>query len=522
MIQKFLAALQPVTGHRHFAVAVLLACQLLAGLLTFTHYGLSWDEPLFYNYADSIHLAYTPQAWLDPTFDFEQVYGRSAGDHKTYGPAYILLARPVQQLIQDLGTDMAAAWHLVNFLTFVLGTALFYALALRWLNPWPALAAATLFALQPLLWGHAFINPKDIPFMVFFLAAVHGGIRLVDELASGNGNAPRGSLLAAGILLGLATAIRVIGPFAGVLVILYALTRFQPRFIFPLLGYAGLAVLVMLIFWPFLWGNPIQNLLTVFKHMSDNPTDIPVLFLGQIFTADQMPTRYFPMMLLLTLTEPVWPLAAAGFGLTAWRARAQKDLGAALLVCAFWFGTLFLYVVLRNPAVYDGIRHFLFILPPVFLLAGFALQWLWQKLRGWRFALVWILVLLPGLIGITELFPYEYAYYNRLAGGTGGAFRTHETEYWLTCYRESIEWVREKMPDSKIYVQRRLDIAEYYAGGQAVQTLDGIDEGDLVRGDILVFSTRTDADRRTVFRGLPNIHKVSRAGADFCVVKVQP
>ena len=32
---------------------------------------------------------------------------------------------------------------------------------------------ALLFASQPLIWGHSFINSKDLPFMVFFLASIY-------------------------------------------------------------------------------------------------------------------------------------------------------------------------------------------------------------------------------------------------------------------------------------------------------------------------------------------------------------
>ena len=52
------------------------------------------------------------------------------------------------------------------------------------------LAQLLLFSTQPLFWGHAFINPKDIPFMAFFLASVSLGLYMVDSvllLSFGNG-----------------------------------------------------------------------------------------------------------------------------------------------------------------------------------------------------------------------------------------------------------------------------------------------------------------------------------------------
>src|SRR3954464_12491684 len=116
---KLTEAFKRAIHHSIFPILLLIFINLAAGLLTYHDYGLSWDEPLFYDYADAIKLAYTPQAF-SPTFDFEQVYGPSATDHKYYGPAYLLMARPIQQLLMALlpGADRASAWHLVNFLTF--------------------------------------------------------------------------------------------------------------------------------------------------------------------------------------------------------------------------------------------------------------------------------------------------------------------------------------------------------------------------------------------------------------------
>jgi len=38
------------------------------------------------------------------------------------------------------------------------------------------------------LWGHAFLNPRDIPFMVFFLGAISSGLALSDIFNTPNSN----------------------------------------------------------------------------------------------------------------------------------------------------------------------------------------------------------------------------------------------------------------------------------------------------------------------------------------------
>src|SRR4030067_713800 len=69
-----------------------------------------------------------------------------------------------------------------NFLSLLLGLSFFYIICLRLMNKWTAFSTTLLFGTQPLIWGHAFINPKDIPFMAFFLGSLATGLAMVDAL----------------------------------------------------------------------------------------------------------------------------------------------------------------------------------------------------------------------------------------------------------------------------------------------------------------------------------------------------
>jgi hypothetical protein len=99
-------------------------------------------------------------------------------------------ARALQMSIPWTISDLR---HLLYFFTFLAGIWAFYALAKRWLSQTAAFGATLLFATQPLFWGHAFISPKDIPFLSFFLLSLLFGLRLFDNPhpLSLNGLAPR-------------------------------------------------------------------------------------------------------------------------------------------------------------------------------------------------------------------------------------------------------------------------------------------------------------------------------------------
>jgi hypothetical protein len=499
-------------------ILLLLVINLAAGLLTFKDYGMSWDEPLFYNYADSIRIAYTPQAF-SPGFDFYQVFGRSPEDHKIYGPAYLLLARPIQQATMVVfNTDMASAWHLVNFLTFQASLVIFYFLILRWVSPWPALATTAFLAWQPVFWGHAFINPKDIPFMTLFLASLVLGLGFVDRLA-GTKKKPWGYMIFAAFILGLSSATRVIGPLSGAIVFIYFILKKNWRSTPFFVVYGLIAVGIMYIFWPYLWADPINRFVEVLKHMSNNPTELGVLFDGQVFRANEMPLRYLPQTFALTLTEPTWILFFLGCFIAVRSFQAKKLDWRAPVVVFGLFAFMLAYLLYNKPSVYDGFRHFFFITPPVFVMISFGFQWMWEKLKPVVWTSLIILFLLPGLIGIINLHPYEYAYYNLFTGGVGGAFRTYETEYWLTCYKEALQWTRDNAPTATLHIQREFPLAEYYGQGLTLKDLEQETENDIQTGDLLLFHTRGDLDIRSIYRKLPVEHIIGRDGADFCIIK---
>jgi len=544
-------------------IFLLLAVNILIGLLVFRDYGLSWDEPLFYDYGDALGYAYSPREWLSGNFDLDRSFGASGDDHKTRGSAYLLLARGPVYLLEALSLDKASAWHLINFLFFQLGVYFLYRLAARWLSSPAALGTAALFAWQPLLWGHAFSNPKDPPFLVFFLASVCLGFEMVDKLSDEaiSNKQKFSSVIIPALFLGITTSIRVLGPLAGLLVLAYGIWKFGRKltgFIAPFTFYGIIAILSMLITWPFLWENSFARFIEVLGFMSDNPTQLSVLFGGQIYRAGELPRSYLPFMLATTLTEPVWPLfffgllvgywklfkenitLRASFGEAApadgWKSlRSSLDLTTtrnsivSLTLVLLGFVILVAYVLIRRPSMYDGLRHFLFILPPIFIFTGFAFEFLMEHLQRiqlippvWLYAGLIFVLLLPGLSGLIQLHPYEYTYYNSFIGGTDQAFREYETDYWLTCYKEAVEQLDQTRAEPvNLYVHREAYIAGYYADENiSVHDLRGSLD-DVQPGDYVLVNTRTNEDLR-IFRDALPILQIGRNNAVFCVIKRIP
>ena len=543
-------------------IRILLAANIIVGLFIFRDYGYSWDEPLFYDYGNALGYAYSPREWFSGHFDVDNSYGTSGDDHKTRGPAYFLLSREPVYLLEAFGLDQASAWHLINFLCFQLGVYFLYRLSRRWIKPYAALAASAMFAWQPMLWGHAFINPKDIPFLTFFLGSVCLGFEMVDTLRE-TGKLRLSTIIFPAILLGLTTSIRVLGPLAGLLVFIYFVftglqnknSPYSVNMWLAFLFYGIIAIFIMFISWPYLWESPITRFLDVLRFMSDNPTNLSVLFGSQVYRAGELPRRYLPFMLVTILTEPVWFLFAIGVvtgyskyikrnnnviasltfrgvvsheeakqspGTPGWSHETRSRYIFSLSLILLWFLVLVGYVLFRKPAMYDGIRHFLFILPPTFIFTGFAFEFILSRnTTDWLRAALLFLFMVPGIQAIVRLHPYEYTYYNSFIGGTDNAFRKYETDYWLTCYKDAVDELNAIHDPLTLYVHREAYIAGYYANGNiTIKELRGAAK-EVQSGDYVLVNTRTNEDRR-ILKDIPAMIQIQRGKALFCMIKRVP
>ena len=160
----------------YLPILLLVLISLTIGLATVKRYGESWDEESLYSYADQVLIAYGNALGITeetPTY---------SNLTEQYGPVVMVVTKLVHKTILPAWL-ISEVNHLVNFLCFQIGVIALFGLSRRWLNQWAAFGVMLLFISQPLLWGHAFINPKDIPFMSFFTLLIYLGFRAVDQLS---------------------------------------------------------------------------------------------------------------------------------------------------------------------------------------------------------------------------------------------------------------------------------------------------------------------------------------------------
>jgi hypothetical protein len=113
-----------------------------------------------------------------------------------------------------------------------------------------------------------------------------------------------------------------------------------------------------------------------------------------------------------------------------------------------------------KPIVYDGTRLFLFVIPPLAVLAGIGLSTFFSlglpKTVKSVFAAGLVLVALLTAYDMIRTHPYEYVFFNRTSGGLRAAYGRFETEYWGTSYKEGMDWLsrnyKQDAPSSTIRI----------------------------------------------------------------------
>ncbi len=435
------------------AILVLVVVAVIAGF-TFRDYGLGWDDYTHAEYADLLLKMYGSGFRDTSALSFANLY--------MYGGGFDMAAALLHKVIP---LELFETRRLLGAIVGIIGFTVNWRLARRVGGPLAGLAALLLLALCPTFYGHMFMNPKDAPFAVAMIILMLGLVRLVEEYPHPT---PR-TVLITGLGAGLSIGSRVLGGLA----LLYALIGFMPLLIeevrtkdardaikrfaqtaYTLLPGLILGYLVMGLIWPWSIIAPNHPFLAVtyFSHFFEKPWK--EMFDGALVSVPDMPWSYLPTLFALQLPEVLLALTVAGVGGT-FIALVRKDVSGRrktiLLMLALAAVLPIAIAIVKRPALYNGIRHFIFVIPPMTVLAGLAfargMEKLGENRRTWQpaaLALFLFGLLLP-LGEMIRLHPYQYTHFNHIAGTVRGADDHYMLDYWGLAFKQASDGLHEQL-----------------------------------------------------------------------------
>ena len=443
-------ALANALGPAHLFDALAIGSLLIVAAIaasTFRDYGLGWDDYTHSQYGSLLVALYDSGFSDNRALSFVNLY--------MYGGGFDLLATLAAKVspfgLFETRRFAGAAVGLVGlFVTWRLGR--------RVGGPPAGLIALVLLAACPLYYGHMFMNAKDAPFAVAMVIALLAVVRAFEEYP----HATPATVALCGIGIGLAIGSRVMGGFALInallpfllILVLKARTHgLRPAFaewrsfLVPFIPGAILAYLVMGLVWPWAVLSPLNPFRAVeyFSNFFEKPWR--ELFDGRLILVPDMPRSYVPTLIALTLPELMLALGLCGtVGAIIVVARGKaSDAGRRAILSAILLAAALpvLVTVAARPAMYNGVRHFVFLTPPFAVLGGLAGAWIAQRLKRYgrtataAGAIVLVCGLVSPVVDMARLHPYEYTDFNHIAGGVAGARPRFMLDYWGLSIRQA-------------------------------------------------------------------------------------
>ena len=458
---------------RTFDAELMVGCAILGlalvfGVATASDYGITIDEFNTEDYGPKA-LAWYSSGFTDRSqFAFEEM--------AMYGP----WAQMVTAAVQSLGlASPLTVRHAVTFVVGLAGIAAVLPLGRLAAGKWAGLTAVVLCLITGYLYGLLFFAPIDTPFLAAMswstLAIVMMTRRgvpswratVVTELAMGLALGTRtGGVITFAYLFGalaLCALERVLWlERGGASAVLRIALRFSAA--------VAIACAVAYALWPWLHiGNPLSQFAKAYTHFARIQLIMEFPSWGRALATTALPGWYIPEQLLARL--PVLflvLLVVAGvagltnlvrlagkavsrylrFGLAGlkapalWLARSRAIL--VVLVAAVAPGAI---IALTSMSHYDGIRHVLFTIPMLAILAGWGLQRMTPLIV--RFprtaAVLGGAQVVYSIVLMVMLHPLEYVATNMVTGGIWGAYERFELDFWSAAGSTAVRQLEQRL-----------------------------------------------------------------------------
>lgn len=438
----------------HCTIITFLLFYVVFSLFTFRNYGITGDEPYAYYHGKALGMylsGHKKQA-------FSLLTTVTNGDVEEYFNLYDgVYTLALNTINPSFSID---TFHLSNLLFgILLFLSSYIILFKKYKNQLLSIIASVLLFLMPRLLGEIPGNPKDVPFAIVFFLSLSALLFLQNYK-----NTVLKTLIL-GILFGVSQSLRIVGITLFPIMLLFdlyqailrkelqtrnGLVHFVYKETVKILLIFIIATFILAITWPYIGNNFFNNYWETIRSAKNFKFwDGTVLLFGKMYATYSRPWFYLPVWFLFT--TPVFILFFFFYSLIFIKNKVKNDV---FILCVIALIINFAIYIFLHPVVYSGLRHFLFLLPLVVIIAAMSaielilhFKPLYIKAPILFLSLINIVMV---LFAMRDLHPYEYIYFNEFAGGLKGANGNFETDYWGASYKEAVHWlITNKLTDKK-------------------------------------------------------------------------
>ena len=345
--------------------------------------------------------------------------------------------------------------HYFNHLIFLTANFYFFLLVKEKFNNWIyGIFGALFLFLSPRFFAESFYNQKDILFLSLFTINLYYGIHFLRSPSL------RNSVLFA-LTTALAIDIRIMGIIIVPVVVFFTYLKYLKDKNFKI--FAGIAIylilfpLLAILFWPYLWENPLTHFVEVFKTLSSYTSRGYNYYLGDYHHSTNLHWQY--IFVWIGITTPIFYLVLFIFGFTNYTLRIKKRIFKITnnnILSNFWegeeelqdliyyllfIGPIFI-VILLDSTLYNGWRHLYFIYPCFLLISLKGLYLIdlnYLRKKNWNLKVFVALFLTHIVFVMIKDHPHQNVYFNFLSGKN--VQTKFELDYWGLSNKQALEYI---------------------------------------------------------------------------------
>lgn len=435
-------------------VFIIFATFFAIGITSYDDYGMSWDE-----YIDRVN-GFVSLNYIRDIFSLES-YGDfpKLQDYRdaNYGVIFNLPMAIIEKMfsIDDI-KQVFLVRHFFNFFIYFISSIFFFLLLRLRFSKELSLIGLLFFYFSPRIFANSFYNNKDIVFLSFFIISVYFLIKFLNKISYKN------ALLLA-FTCALSITDRVLGIITPFIVLFFYSLRalddgtYFRRGFFQLVCFFIFLQIFVVIFWPYLWINPIENFLITIKDMSAFEWRGGIFYFGEYISGLNLPWHY--PIVWITISTPILYLFLFLVGsylifirfscrfINISKEKKFNDIYRGnkerldLIVFLIFFFTIFLVIKL-NSTMYNGWRQLYFIYPCLIFISIRGLEFISRKTSPkLTYFMIFPFVLMIGFWMVSN-HPFQFAYFNKLAGDD--IRNKFEIDYYGTSNRSSLDFIVKK------------------------------------------------------------------------------
>lgn len=442
-----------------------LLCLFLLGLLTVFQYGAHLDQKseqeimysnikmylrCFGGAVSSLYRCLDAGGITDIAYSVERDHGVAV-----YYPVFWIFF--IDQVSPFIGNII---WHVyIYFIVFCGILALYGLLREMFCNSEISAMVTSMFFFTPRMFAESHYNNKDMVLLSLTLCIFYCGWKLWRKMSWRY-------LIGFSLAGSLAANMKIIGIFIWGIIGLYIFCAmlYNHQMNGEVLKKALACIIITTVLYIFVspacWTGLGEFIQYLFESANNFRWNDYILFAGNMYNKNitGMPRTYLPVMILLSVPTGILLVALIGFGyiLFLMIRKPSRFFETAGYTCtAILSGMIPLcYAVLTRTPVYNGWRHFYFCYGAILIMAAYGIFFCINMIRmhsrlRWVRPVLWgYVLLLAG--GILINHPYEYGYYNFLAGRQ--IENTYELDYWDMSFKQAYEVILNDIPEGNVTV----------------------------------------------------------------------